>query len=68
MSDIQVTRLRYIRSKNPDSILEYVNKLIGYKIEIKGSPVFAQGKWYLWFILPDHLQIGKESIFGDIDL
>ena len=60
-----ITRLRYVRSKNPDSILEYVNKLLGYKIEIKGNPIFVKGKWYVWFVLPEELV--KELPHGDLD-
>lgn len=60
-----VTRLRYICSKNPDNLVLYVNKLIGYKIEIKGNPTYAKGKWFLWFNLPDDLL--KENKFGDLD-
>ena len=63
MSDI--TRLRYVRSKDIDKILAYPNSLLGYKIEIKGNPVFVKGKWYLFFILPEN--IIKEMRFGDLD-
>ncbi len=59
------TRLRYIRSKSPDLLLEYANKYIAYKIEIKGNPIFARKKWYLWFVLPEDLI--KELPYGDID-
>ena len=63
MSDI--TKLRYIRSKDPDKLIEYTNKLIPYKIEIKGSPQFANRKWYLWFNLSD--DVIKEMPHGDLD-
>ena len=59
------TQLRYVRSKNADSIIEYTGKLVPYKVEIKGNPTFVKGKWYLWFILPEDLM--KELPFGDLD-
>ena len=60
-----VTKLRYVRSKDPNKIVEYTNKLLAYKIEIKGNPIFVQKKWYLWFNLPE--DILKEMPFGDLD-
>lgn len=59
------TQLRYVKSKDPDRIIEYVSMLLPYKIEIKGSPVFAQNKWFLWYNLPDELC--KEVFSGDLD-
>jgi len=46
------TRIRYISSKNIDDIMIAVNSL-PFKIEIKSSPVFADKKWWLFFILPE---------------
>ena len=66
MATVFQTRLRYVCSKSPDRILEYLNKLLGYKVEIKGNPTFVNKKWYLWFILPEDLL--KEYIYGDLDL
>lgn len=60
-----ITRLRYVCSKDPDLIVEYANKLVAYKIEIKGNPIFVQKKWFLWFILPEDLM--QELPFGDLD-
>lgn len=65
MGSTLVTRLRYIRTKDPDKLLEYTNKLISYKVEIKGNPIFVKTKWYLWFIIPEDLM--KEMPFGDLD-
>jgi hypothetical protein len=42
------TQLRYIKSKDADKILEYVAKMLPYKVEIKGNPTFVKGKWYLF--------------------
>lgn len=61
----KITKLRYVRSKDPDKIIEYVNRYLPYKIEIKGNATFAQKKWYLWFNLPDNNM--KEMPFGDLD-
>ena len=66
MTEISITRLRYVRSKDPDKILAYLSKLLGYKVEIKGNPTFVKGKWYLWFVLPENTML-KEAIFGDLD-
>ncbi len=60
------TRLRYIKTKNPDKIIEYLNKILTYKVEIKGNPIFSKGKWYLYFVLPES-DILKEAPWGDID-
>jgi hypothetical protein len=60
-----ITKLRYIKTKNPDRVVEYTNKLLGYKVEIKGAPVYSKGAWFLWFVLPEDLM--KEMPFGDID-
>jgi hypothetical protein len=59
------TRLRYVKSKSADTIIEYTNKLLPYKIEIKGAPTYVEKRWYLWFILPENLM--KELPFGDLD-
>ena len=60
-----ITRLRYVKTKNPDRLVEYTNKLLGYKVEIKGAPVFSKGSWFLWFVLPEDLI--KELPSGNID-
>ena len=65
MREVMHTRLRFIRAKSVETIIEYVNSLT-YKIEIKGSPVFAQKKWTLFFIPPDEID-SKKVKFGDID-
>jgi len=59
------TKLRYIASRDPKKIVKYVNELIPYKIEIKGSPVLNNKKWFLWFNLPD--KPIQEIYFGDLD-
>ena len=66
MGKISVTRLRYVSSKDPEIILAYLNKLLGYKVEIKGNPTFVKGKWFVWFVLPEN-DILKESASGDLD-
>lgn len=63
MADL--TRLRYVSSKNPDDIVSYLNELIPYKVEIKGNPTYAKGKWFLWFVLPEDCL--KEKPYGEID-
>jgi hypothetical protein len=57
--------LRFISSKDVEKLIAYVNGL-PYRIEIKGAPIFAEGKWVLFFIPPDEDQM-KEAVFGDLD-
>lgn len=65
MEKTKNTRLRYVKSKSADSIIEYTNRLLPYKVEIKGNPVFVDKKWYLWFVIPEDNM--KEMPFGDLD-
>ncbi len=58
------TQLRYISAKDPKIILAWVNHL-PYKIEIKGAPIFAKGRWYLYFVMPDVAQ--QEVPSGQLD-
>lgn len=57
------TRLRYISSKDPASLVEFVQAL-SFKLEIKGSAQYANGHWFLWVIVP----IGKELGFPGVEL
>lgn len=68
MIEIVNTRLRYICSKDPEKVVLYPNSL-GYKIEIKGNPIFCSKdkKWYLWFIIPDVIDSKIEIASGDLD-
>jgi len=61
----ETTKLRYVSSKDPEKIVDYVNIGISYKIEIKGNPTYSKGKWYLWFNLPEETM--KELPFGNLD-
>jgi len=62
---MEVTKLRYVCSKDPNKLINYTNKLLPYKIEIKGNPILNKGKWYLWFNLPD--KPIPEMPYGDLD-
>lgn len=68
MSEVVNTRIRFVCSKDPMIVALYPNKL-GYKVEIKGNPVFCakDKKWYLWFILPDIIEGNLEAVSGDLD-
>ena len=59
-----ITRLRYVKSKDADKIVEFVNRLLHHKIEIKGNPVLNGKTWFLWFNLPDDLI--KESLIHKV--
>lgn len=58
------TKLRYIKSKNIETISHYVN-MLPYRIEIKGNPIFVSKKWVLWFVIGDNVE--NEILSGDID-
>jgi hypothetical protein len=60
-----VTRLRYVSSKKEDTILEWVNTVLTYKIEIK-SITHTKNKWYVWFVLPEDSSL-IEITSGDLD-
>jgi len=62
---VNVTQLRYACSKDPQKLVDYTNKFLSYKIEIKGNPVYVKGKWYLWFNLPDKPL--NDLPYGDLD-
>lgn len=47
------TRLRFVSAKNARTIQLFCDKL-GARIQIYGAPVFAKGRWYLWFVPSDH--------------
>lgn len=59
------TRIRFVRSKEIEKIISYVNGL-PYRIEIKGGIQFNGKKYFLSFILPDEISL-KEKNFGDLD-
>lgn len=46
------TRLRYVKSKNPDLIVAFCDKL-GVRIQIYGAPAWTGKAWYLWFVPSD---------------
>ena len=64
MSNNASTKLRFVSSKDERLILAWVNRL-PYKIEIKGAPIFARSRWYLYFVIPD--LAGKEILSGQLD-
>lgn len=49
----KTTRLRYVSSKDPDIIIDFLNSL-GVRVQIYGQPVYAADKWYLWFVPKDN--------------
>lgn len=61
----QSTELRYIRSKDIDLIIRYIN-VLPYMVELKGG-ITRDGKKYLQsFVLPEDL-LTKEIPSGDLD-
>lgn len=60
------TRLRFVSSKDIDNLLGWVNSL-PYKIEIKGNPVLNKSKWFLFFVIPEDLELKEEVLGTDID-
>ena len=57
------TQLRYVFSKNPDKIVEWVNNL-PFKIEVKSGPIVSGGKFYLFFILAERLEKPNTPFLG----
>lgn len=47
----QTTRLRYVYSKNPKTIVKFCDSL-GKRIEVK-QIVFDGSLWFLWFVPDD---------------
>lgn len=52
MSGPLYTRLRYIRSKDPDQLTAFLGRL-QYRVQIYGAPVWDGQAWTLWFVPPD---------------
>lgn len=48
------TRLRHVSAKDV-LLLEAFLSQLGFKVEIKGGPVATEGRWYLFFIIPDQV-------------
>lgn len=46
------TRLRFISASDPNLVVAFLEAL-GVRIQIYGAPIFAKGKWYLWFVPGD---------------
>lgn len=58
---ISNTRIRYIASKDINKVINAVNSL-GFKIEIKGAPVYDGKLWRLFFILPESELIDLKNL------
>lgn len=58
------TRLRYVRSKDPDQLIAFLAALT-FRVQVYGSPVWDGKKWILWFVPPDDVTIDVPS--GDLD-
>ena len=65
MSNVLVTRLRRVYSKDADKIELFPNMLT-YKIEIKSISQDKNGRWVLWFVPPDDIEDGK-VMSGSLD-
>lgn len=48
----KTTRLRFVKSKKPERIVEFLNAL-GSRVQIYGSPVWDGKAWWLWFVPDD---------------
>jgi len=60
---IESTRLRAVSSKQLEDLLFWVDSL-PFKIEIKGNPLRENGKWHLFFVLPE----SDSSLFKNMPL
>lgn len=54
------TRLRYVRAKKPEGIEAFLAAL-GFRVEIKGAPVWDGTYWTCWFIPPDDTGVDVKS-------
>lgn len=52
MNEPLTTRLRFVSSRIPDDLVEWLDRL-GVRVQIYGQPVFDGKRWYLWFVPSD---------------
>lgn len=64
MGKPRTTRLRYVASRDPNRLVEFLNS-IGFRVQIYGSPQWNGKKWFLWFVPPD--EIGIDIVPQDLD-
>ncbi len=57
------TRLRYVKSKDPDLIVGFLEKL-GRRVRIYGAPQYDGKSWYCWFVPND---MGADIRSVDLD-
>lgn len=57
------TRLRWVRSKDPDTIVEWTQR-IGVRVQIYQVLQAKDGKWYVWFVPGDQ---STDLPSGDLD-
>ena len=62
MGKPETTRLRFVRSKDAESITRFCD-VLGVRIQIYDLE-FAKNKWYLWFVPNDE---GNDIKSGDLD-
>jgi hypothetical protein len=58
---LQSTRLRYISARTAGALSLAVSSL-PFKVEIKGPPVFNNGRWFVWFVLPENPSIKLKNV------
>lgn len=51
-SRVKTTRLRYIKAKDPNLIVEFLNRL-GVRVRVYGSPQWNGKSWFCWFVPDD---------------
>ena len=60
----QSTRLRFVKSKDAEVLVEFINKL-KMRVQIY-SISHADGAWHCWFVPPDDSAIDVPQV-GDLD-
>lgn len=60
MAKPQSTRLRFISSKQPGSITQFLSKL-KFRVQIYDM-VHDGKKWFCWFVPPDDLTIDIDNV------
>ena len=63
MAEVKQTRLRFISTKNAGDLVSFLERL-PFKVEIKGGPVPMDGRWFLFFVIPDNV---KDFVSAAID-
>lgn len=60
-ANIKSTRLRYVSAKTAHEVSQIIDRL-PFKVEIKGGPVFAQKRWFIFFVIPEIVGLDFDNL------